>query len=206
MARLSVVIQFSSFTRAVVGLQLGLIALATTVTRSAVLSLQARQGLPLGCQIIGWITLVASVIVPFAHSWRPVPDYRFRMLTIYMAFAPTFIILTVSFEGLFYIAFFALLVIWLQLEYKFTESRRLASSASTTTTDETRASPTRLISTRSALPCSFFTLLKLDFLALATLPRFHRSPLIQCDDSSLCSTRFPWEPYLFSKSFAPLWC
>lgn len=128
-ARLSVLIQFSSFTRAVVGLQLGLIALATTVTRSAVLSLQARQGLPLGSQIMGWFTLISSVVVPFAHWWQPVSDYRFRILTIYMAFAPTFIILTVSFEGLFYIAFFALLVIWLQLEYKFTESRRLAAGA-----------------------------------------------------------------------------
>lgn len=129
-ARLSVLIQFSSFTRAVVGFQLGLIALATTVTRSAVLSLQARQGLPLGSQVMGWFTLISSVVVPFAHWWQPVSDYRFRILTIYMAFAPTFIILTVSFEGLFYIAFFALLVIWLQLEYKFTESRRLTAGAS----------------------------------------------------------------------------
>jgi phosphatidylinositol glycan class N len=167
-ARLSVLIQFSSFTRAVVGLQLGLIALATTVTRSAVLSLQARQGLPLGCQIVGWLTLVASVIVPFAHSWRPVPDYRFRMLTIYMAFAPTFIILTVSFEGLFYIAFFALLVIWLQLEYKFTESRRLASGASAAT-DKTEGKSHEVDLNEVRLALFFFYFAQIGFFGIGNI-------------------------------------
>lgn len=37
--------------------QVGLVALAMLVTRSSVASLQAKQGLPLGTQMVGWFTL-----------------------------------------------------------------------------------------------------------------------------------------------------
>ncbi|RFU72669.1 gpi ethanolamine phosphate transferase 1 [Trichoderma arundinaceum] len=43
--------------RAVTGIQVGLIILATLVTRSSALSLQAKQGLPLGNQVVGWAVL-----------------------------------------------------------------------------------------------------------------------------------------------------
>ena len=39
------------------GIQIGLIMLAMIVTRSSVASLQARMGLPLGNQVVGWIIL-----------------------------------------------------------------------------------------------------------------------------------------------------
>jgi phosphatidylinositol glycan class N len=44
-------------TRTVVGVQIGLTCLAMLVTRSSALSLQAKQGLPLGNQVTGWIVL-----------------------------------------------------------------------------------------------------------------------------------------------------
>ena len=37
--------------------KVGLVGLAMFVTRSSVLSLQARKGLPLGAQVIGWLVL-----------------------------------------------------------------------------------------------------------------------------------------------------
>lgn len=37
---------------------------------------------------------------------------------MFLAFAPTFIILTISYEGLFYVAFFVTLVLWSELETK----------------------------------------------------------------------------------------
>lgn len=43
--------------RVILGLQVGLVALAMLVTRSSVASLQTKQGLPLGTQIAGWATL-----------------------------------------------------------------------------------------------------------------------------------------------------
>ncbi len=39
------------------GVQVGLIMLAMIVTRSSVASLQAKRGLPLGNQVVGWIIL-----------------------------------------------------------------------------------------------------------------------------------------------------
>jgi phosphatidylinositol glycan class N len=43
--------------RIILGAQVGLVALAMVVTRSSVASLQAKQGLPLGTQVVGWATL-----------------------------------------------------------------------------------------------------------------------------------------------------
>lgn len=41
-------------------LQIGLIVLSMLVTRSSVLSLQAKQGLPAGNQAVGWLVLGKS--------------------------------------------------------------------------------------------------------------------------------------------------
>lgn len=46
-----------SFGRILTGIQVGLIILSMIVTRSTALSLQAKQGLPLGNQVVGWIVL-----------------------------------------------------------------------------------------------------------------------------------------------------
>lgn len=47
----------SSLNRTLVGIQIGLIVLAMFITRSSALSLQAKQGLPLGNQVMGWAVL-----------------------------------------------------------------------------------------------------------------------------------------------------
>lgn len=43
--------------RVLMGIQLGMVLLAVIVTRSSVLSLQARQGLPFGNILVGWVVL-----------------------------------------------------------------------------------------------------------------------------------------------------
>jgi phosphatidylinositol glycan class N len=43
--------------RVIMGMQLGMVLLAVIVTRSSVLSLQARQGLPFGNLVVGWVVL-----------------------------------------------------------------------------------------------------------------------------------------------------
>lgn len=63
--------------RAILGLQVGLVALAMLVTRSSVASLQTKQGLPLGTQIAGWATLGKySVLVSFFFFLQLVLDVR----------------------------------------------------------------------------------------------------------------------------------
>lgn len=107
-----------SLSRTIIGLQIGLILLAMLVTRSSVASLSARQGLPLGTQVVGWITLVASLTVPFLHTLQPNSNYVHRLVVLFLTFAPIFVILTIQYEGLFYLAFCATLVSWVRLEYR----------------------------------------------------------------------------------------
>ncbi|KAH7121198.1 GPI ethanolamine phosphate transferase 1 [Dendryphion nanum] len=98
--------------------QLGLVALAMIVTKSSVWYVQAREGLPLGTQSVGWFTLLASLTVPSLHRLQPNSHYMHRLVVIFLQFAPTFIILTISWEGLFYFAFCMCLLSWTQLEHQ----------------------------------------------------------------------------------------
>ncbi|KAF2455152.1 GPI ethanolamine phosphate transferas-like protein [Lineolata rhizophorae] len=122
--------------RSIIGVQIGLVALAMLVTRSSVASLQAREGLPLGTQIVGWIVLVASLTVPFLHGLRPNNHYLHRLMVIFLSFSPVFIILTTSYEGLFYFSFCATLVTWVRMEhriYTYTSSTRVPNTTKSTT-------------------------------------------------------------------------
>ncbi|KAK1955956.1 phosphatidylinositolglycan class N [Colletotrichum sublineola] len=103
--------------RALTGAQVGLILLAILVTRSSALSLQAKRGLPRGNQVVGWIILVVSLLMPLAHRLQPNNHYMHRLMTVFLTCAPTFVILTISYEGLFYVAFSILLVAWVGLEH-----------------------------------------------------------------------------------------
>ncbi|KAF2002333.1 PigN-domain-containing protein [Amniculicola lignicola CBS 123094] len=122
-----------SLSRTILGTQVGLIALAMIVTRSSVWYIQAKQGLPNGSKFVGWFTLVASLTVPFLHGLRPNSHYIHRLVVTFLAFAPSFIILTISYEGLFYFAFCLCLFSWMRLEhhvYNHTSSISKAVSTS----------------------------------------------------------------------------
>lgn len=108
----------SRFSRALIGVQIGLIALAMIVTSSSVASLQARAGLPLGTQVTGWITLVTSLVLPFAHGLHSNDHYLHRLTVLFLSFGPMFVILSISYEGLFYLAYSSCLVSWVRLETK----------------------------------------------------------------------------------------
>ena len=111
--------------------QIGLIFLALITTRSSILSIQSRQGLPLGTQVTGWLVLISSLTVPFLHTLEPNNDYLHRIFIIFLTFSPTFIILTISYEGLFYFAFCLTLLTWVRLEHKvYLHEKRKPTSAS----------------------------------------------------------------------------
>ena len=104
------------------GVQVGIILLTVLVTRSSVESIQAKKGLPLGNQIVGWFVLIASIILPFLHRLAPNHHYLHRLVVTFLTFSPCFILLTISYEGLFYFTFCATLLTWVRLEhaiYKF---------------------------------------------------------------------------------------
>lgn len=103
--------------RIILGIQLGLVALSMIVTRSSIGYIQARQGIPLGVLVVGWATLLLSLFIPQLHGWCPNNHYVHRLMVIFLQFAPTFVILTISFEGLFYFAFCLCLFSWMRLEH-----------------------------------------------------------------------------------------
>ena len=104
--------------RAVMGTQVGLVVLATIVTRSSAASLQAKQGLPMGNQIVGWFVLVTSLVLPFVPQNQPNNHYLHRLMSVFLTFSPVFIILTISYEGLFYFSFCLTLITWVRLEHR----------------------------------------------------------------------------------------
>ncbi|ORY09517.1 GPI ethanolamine phosphate transferase 1 [Clohesyomyces aquaticus] len=103
--------------RVVLGTQVGLILLAMIATHSSVGHIKARTGLPAGTQAVGWATLVGSLVVPSLHHLQPNRHYLHRLMVIFLMFAPSFIILTISYEGLFYLAFCLCLFSWMRLEH-----------------------------------------------------------------------------------------
>ena len=103
--------------RSLMGLQAGIILLTVAITRSSVSSLQSKKGLPLGNQVVGWIVLLSSLILPFVHRVAPNKHYLHRLVIIFLTFSPTFVLLTISYEGLFYFTFCFTLLTWVRLEH-----------------------------------------------------------------------------------------
>mgnify|MGYP003629406574 CR=1 FL=1 len=104
--------------RIILSVQMGLILLSMIVTKSSIGYIQARQGLPLGVLVVGWATLLSSLFLPQLHGLYPNSHYIHRLVVIFLQFAPTFIILTISYEGLFYFAFCLCLFSWMRLEHQ----------------------------------------------------------------------------------------
>lgn len=103
--------------RVIMGIQTGIVALTIIVTRSSIASLQAKQGLPLGNQVVSWLCLIASMVLPFVHRLAPNHHYLHRLMVIFLAFSPAFVLLTISYEGLFYFTFGTTLLVWVRLEH-----------------------------------------------------------------------------------------
>ncbi|KAF8527215.1 PigN-domain-containing protein [Gautieria morchelliformis] len=92
-----------------------IILASMAVTYSSVLSLQGKHGLPLSNQIIGWLCFVLATVVPFINRSRTTAPFP-RLLGLFLAFGPCFIILSISVEGLFYLSFSTTLLLWIEVE------------------------------------------------------------------------------------------
>lgn len=129
------------------------------VTRASALSLQAKRGLPPGNQVVGWSILVLSLAMPFLHRLQPHNHYLHRLMVLFLTFAPIFVILTISYEGLFYFAFSVTLVTWVRLEhemYVWTSAGREAE-AEAKAKAEAEAAGKEADAPAAALPASLST-------------------------------------------------
>lgn len=134
--------------RIIMGAQLGVVLLTIVVTRSSIASIQAKSGLPLGNQLLGWLCLVASLVLPFVHRIAPNSHYLHRLIVIFLAFSPSFILLSISYEGFFYFFFCGTLLAWVRLEhaiYEHTKSLATRTSTPATSTISTIGDDTELL-------------------------------------------------------------
>lgn len=56
--------------------------------------------------------------MPFLHIRQPIGDFVHRSMILFLAFAPWFIILTISYEAFFYVVFSATLLLWVLMELR----------------------------------------------------------------------------------------
>ncbi|KAJ3022134.1 Glycosyl phosphatidyl inositol anchor synthesis [Thoreauomyces humboldtii] len=93
------------------------VALVSTLTTiDTTLRLRAKTGLPLLNQGIAWCVLGVAILIPILDGGRRGQHYLRRLVVIYLAFAPVFVFLTISYEALFYFSFSGLIATWLLLE------------------------------------------------------------------------------------------
>ncbi|KAI7850090.1 Phosphatidylinositolglycan class N-domain-containing protein [Circinella umbellata] len=89
-------------------------------------SLQQRNGLPFINQISSWAIVVFSTLLPFVYRGKPTDDYLARLLTICFAFGPLMVLLSLSYEMLFYVCFCTTVLLWLEVEREIYRGGRVS--------------------------------------------------------------------------------
>ncbi|KNC99152.1 hypothetical protein, variant [Spizellomyces punctatus DAOM BR117] len=100
----------------IVVLEILLIAISILVTADTTLRLRAKTGLPFLNQIFSWGVIVLLVGILTIDGAQHAQHYLRRLTVIYLAFAPAFILLTISYEAIFYFCFSGTVLSWLLLE------------------------------------------------------------------------------------------
>ncbi|ODV91033.1 hypothetical protein CANCADRAFT_25766 [Tortispora caseinolytica NRRL Y-17796] len=105
------------YTRLLLALQLILVGVSLVVTLSTVEDLQNNIGLQPTKQMFAWICLVMSILLPIGYRYDKghVETYAFCEIILFLSYSPAFIILTISYEGLFYVTYFLALIQWIEV-------------------------------------------------------------------------------------------
>ncbi|XP_071823670.1 GPI ethanolamine phosphate transferase 1-like [Apostichopus japonicus] len=132
--------------------QLFVVAMATFLVYSTWASVEEGKGLPLVNQILSWCILFASFFAPAAVSTTMLP----RLLSIDLAFAATYIMLSTSHEGLFCLFLCLLMLQWLLCEQRLSKmgSMKLWDVSFTDVADLNKGPPRKL--EVADLRCAFF--------------------------------------------------
>jgi len=71
------------------------------------------------CRTLLAKTLAAlPLFMPLLHRLQPNSHYLHRLMVIFLTFSPIFVLLTISYEGLFYLGFSVTLITWVRLEHR----------------------------------------------------------------------------------------
>ncbi|RUP42938.1 Phosphatidylinositolglycan class N-domain-containing protein [Jimgerdemannia flammicorona] len=100
----------------VISFQLVLIAASVALVYDTTQSLKQKTGLPVVNQILSWIVLGVSSAIPFLYGLRSNHHFLQRLTVICLAFSPTIILLSISYETLFYYFFCVTVLLWMLIE------------------------------------------------------------------------------------------
>lgn len=109
-------------------LHVAVCAYVPTLTHS---SLQQKQGLPLLNQIISWLTLGSSMLVPLLSSTR----LFHRLLSIFLSLTATYLLLSTGAEALFPPVLSWLMFVWINMEQEAMHSQGTATKQELCTID-----------------------------------------------------------------------
>jgi len=107
-------------TRGIFVRQIGITATSLLVTVDSVRRLQARTGLPRTNQVAGWVLLAVGFVHPWIYRKRT-SNADLRLLVYFMAFAPLFVIRSISVEVLFYASYTLTIYLWTVVEPRFAQ-------------------------------------------------------------------------------------
>lgn len=99
---------------------------------------EASGPTPLALSLTRLTTAVLSLLMPFMHRLSPNNHYLHRLVVLFLTFSPIFVILSISYEGLFYFVFCVLLVTWVRMEHKIYVSSAPAAPAAVAASPEAK--------------------------------------------------------------------
>ena len=79
----------------------------------------AKKGLPTMNAIASWVLVCIGVFTPLIDKNTKSSHFLTRLLVVYLSFAPTFILLTVSYEAIFYASYSMLIFVWMMVEQQY---------------------------------------------------------------------------------------
>ncbi|KAK9766927.1 Glycosyl phosphatidyl inositol anchor synthesis [Basidiobolus ranarum] len=100
----------------VIGFQMFMLVLSMVLVHNTAGHLQAKRGLPILNQLLNWLVLALSSSLPFLYGRKASHYYIHRLVIIYLAFAPAFVLLSISYEAMFYFFFSNTLLLWITIE------------------------------------------------------------------------------------------
>jgi len=134
--------------------QLALVATSIALVYSTSTSLQQRNGLPQLNQYASWAILIISTTIPFVYGGNTGDHFLHRIAVISLAFAPLMILLSISYESLFYFCFCSTVSLWLLVEKRVYEVQRQSKNDSAKAVPTTRSLQMRDV--RTTLMFMFF--------------------------------------------------
>ncbi|KAJ3850387.1 Phosphatidylinositolglycan class N-domain-containing protein [Lentinula lateritia] len=161
-----------------------LILIALLVTRSSVLSLQAKEGLPKWCQTTGWSVLVISLLVTFLpvlpiNATAPAAK-RVLYLRYLLGLTPLFIILSLSDETLFFVSYTFVMGLWAEVERVVSRPRIVAEDVHATRDGEETLSVYRFRADDLRIALFFLFFVQIAFFGtgnVASVSSFYLSPV-----------------------------